>query len=482
MGFAFIPLYIKYLGIEAYGLIGVFAIMQAWFTLVDMGMTPTLNREMARFSAGAHTAQSIRDLVRSLEVLCMGLATMAALAVWLGSSWLAVDWLRAERMPVTEVAHAVTLMGFVASLRIVEGMYRGAILGLQRQVWLNVVGAVFATLRWAGAVAVLVWISSSITAFFLWQGAISIATLAVFAVAVYRAMPSSKSPPRFSLKEVEKVGRFAAGMMATTVLALLLTQVDKILLSRLISLEDFGYYTLAATVAGVLYQLIGPITQAFYPRLTELVTLGDTKGLVKTYHRGAQLVSVFVFPAALVMVLFGENFLRLWTGNDVLARNVSPLLALLAAGTLLNGMMHMPYMLQLANGWSGFAARANVVAVVLLVPSLLWVVPRYGAIGAAWVWVVLNTGYVLIAIHFMHRRLCPGEKWRWYGHDVGMPLLAALCIAALGAQWVSEAIRGLKGITLLIGLGVAMFSAGLLVAPIVRSDLLQNLPKRFKSS
>lgn len=52
MGLAFVPLYIKYLGMEAYGLIGLFALLQAWLSLLDMGMTPTLNPEMARFSGG----------------------------------------------------------------------------------------------------------------------------------------------------------------------------------------------------------------------------------------------------------------------------------------------------------------------------------------------------------------------------------------------------------------------------------------------
>jgi len=59
MSLAFVPLYIKYLGIEAYGLIGVFAILQAWLRLLDMGMKPAINREMARFTGGAHNAQSI---------------------------------------------------------------------------------------------------------------------------------------------------------------------------------------------------------------------------------------------------------------------------------------------------------------------------------------------------------------------------------------------------------------------------------------
>jgi hypothetical protein len=65
MAIAFVPLYIGYLGIEAFGIIGLFVLLQAWLTLLDLGMTPTLNREMARFTAGLHSPEAIRDILRS---------------------------------------------------------------------------------------------------------------------------------------------------------------------------------------------------------------------------------------------------------------------------------------------------------------------------------------------------------------------------------------------------------------------------------
>jgi len=74
MALLFIPLYIKFLGIEAYGLIGLFMTMQALFMLLDMGLGATVNREMARLSVLPDKAQEMRDLVRSLEVIyCFGL-------------------------------------------------------------------------------------------------------------------------------------------------------------------------------------------------------------------------------------------------------------------------------------------------------------------------------------------------------------------------------------------------------------------------
>jgi len=429
MGIAFVPLYINYLGMEAYGLIGVFAILQAWLILLDMGMTPTLNREMARYTAGAHTAKSIRDLLRSLEVICFAIALLVWVAIWISADWLSIHWLQAERLPVEKVARAISIIGFVVAFRFIESLYRGAILGLQKQVWLSVVSSGLATLRWGGAVCVLEWVSPSIEVFFVWQCLVSVVTISAFIFAVYHNMPPSVQVARFSWLQLKNIWQFAGGMMATTLLQLLLMQVDKIILSRMLSLEMFGYYTMAGAVAAVLYMLTQPISQAYYPRFTELVTKNDTEGLIKIYHQSAQLISVLIIPAALMLVFFGKKILTLWTGSTVLAHNAAPLMALLAVGTLLNGLMYIPYMLTLAYGWSGFSLRQNIVAVILVVPAILWATPYYGAMGAAWIWVILNAGYLLIGIHFIHFRLLPGEKWRWYLNDVIYPALGALIMA-----------------------------------------------------
>jgi O-antigen/teichoic acid export membrane protein len=61
MSLAFIPLYIKYLGVEAYGLVGLFSVLQISFTLLDMGMSLTLSREMARFRAKVNDNELIRE-------------------------------------------------------------------------------------------------------------------------------------------------------------------------------------------------------------------------------------------------------------------------------------------------------------------------------------------------------------------------------------------------------------------------------------
>jgi len=460
MGLLFLPLYVRYLGIEAYGLVGLFGVLQTWLMLLDAGMSPTLGREMARFTAGARSVQSIRDLLRSLEVIAISLACVISAGVWAAAGWLAHDWLKAERLSPDEVRDAIAVMAFVIALRFVEGIYRSALFGLQRQVWYNLASAAVATLRNVGALCVLVFISPTIGAFFLWQAFASALSVAVLAAGVYRALPAAPRAASFSIEALRGVWRFAGGMTGITLLAVLLTQVDKVLLSRLLTLEAFGYYVFAATVAGALYLLIAPIATALHPHLVELVSKGDTTATAAVYHRAAQAVAVLTVPAALLMTFYGEGAVYAWSGNAELAHMVAPILAALALGNLLNGFMNVPYQLQLANGMTAFAVKVNVVAVAVLVPAIIWVVPRHGALGAACVWVALNAGYVLIGIPLMHRRLLPGEKWRWYMQDTLLPGLGACVALALMAPFRPASLDSRLAWFAFLALGLVMAQVG----------------------
>ena len=482
MGFAFLPVYIGYLGIEAYGLIGLFAVMQAWLTLLDLGMTPTLNREMARFTAGVHTAHSIRDLLRSLELVCFYIAGAIALAIWAMSSWLASDWLKADKLPIDVVASSISIMAFVVALRFVEGVYRGALFGLQRQVWYNGASALLATVRQLGAVAILAWVSPSIKAFFVWQAIFSLLTVIVFAIAVHRALPKIERPARFSRKAIADVWQFAGGMLGITFLAILLTQVDKLLLSKLLTLEFFGYYTLAATITSIFSMAAGPITQAVYPRFVEHYSRAEKSQLVSLYHESAQLVSILITPLLLLLVFYADVIVFMWTGNADLARNVAPILRVLALGTFLNTLMHVPSFLQLSYGWTSLGVKNNIVAVIIFIPGIMWVVPHFGAVGAAWMWVALNAGYILISLQFMHARILPEEKLRWYFSDVLLPFSGAAAVVALLSMVQPEANQGRwLWAAYLAAVGALSFMASTLCAALMRrriSGLLSGVRRK----
>ena len=473
MGLAFVPVYVSYLGLESYGLIGVYAILQAMLSLLDLGLTPAVGREMARFKAGAHSSISIKSLLRSIETVTVVIAALITGSIAFYSDWLAANWVKSVVLSTNTVANAFGLMGLVTGLRFVETIYRSSLLGLQRQVLFNVVYSVMATLRGLGAVAVLVFISPTLQAFFAWQVCVSLITLVCLAFLTYRSLPNDGAQGRFSATQLRKIATFSSGIVGVTLVSLVLTQTDKFLLSKYVTLSDFGVYTVAAAVAAGLYQLIHPVVQVFYPKLCELQAAGDSEGFTAHFHMGAQLIGVVAGTVAIILFFCSYQVLKLWTMDSSLAAEAAPLLSLLVLGNFLKGVTEMPYQAQLANGWTSLMLLANTCASAVLVPSMLFVVPKYGAIGSAYIWVALNSLLVLLLSYFMHRRILRGEGRRWFWQDFVLPVVPTGCLVYFGSLMISP----LHGISLFLSLVTLSFVAA--VTSILSSSLARKMLKSY---
>ena len=475
MGLAFVPFYIRLMGAEAYGIVGVFVSIQVMFSVLDLGLSQALSRELARLSVDRKNADLMADMARTLEVVYWGIALGVAVVIALLSHFIAYQWLNPEHLSQESLVEALWVMAVVVGLRWPVALYMGGLNGLQRQVMVNALFAVFVTLQGAGALAVLWFVEPTVRAFFLWQALIALLQVVGLRIALWRSLPSD-GVGVFRLEILSGVWRFAAGMTGISLLATILTQMDKVLLSKLLPLAEFGYYTFAATVAAVIYKLISPVFTAYYPRLTELATKDDQPALGRVYHQGCQLMAVAILPVTLILAFFSKEILELWTRNpDVVAKS-SLLISLLVIGNALNGLMNLPYALQLAHGWTKLAFYQNVIAVIVLAPAIYFSTLRWGAVGAAGVWIVLNSAYLLIGVQVMHRRLLVTEKSGWYANDVGKILLAVLVVAGIARVLMADHLGGIAKIMILVvTLGMATVAAVFSADTLRKRFMLQNL-------
>jgi O-antigen/teichoic acid export membrane protein len=254
-------------------------------------------------------------------------------------------------------------------------------------------------------------------------------------------------------------------MGGITIFAIILSQLDKVILSKLLSLEMFGYYILAGTVCNVVpNMLVGPVFNALFPKFSALVAQGDEIELTRLYHQGTQLMTVIVVPVALVLAFFSYDVLLLWTRSVRTAGEAAPIVSILIFGMALNALMNLPYALQLSHGWTSIGLRITLFLIVTLVPAIIYMTMRYGAIGAASVWVCLNAIYMLIGAPLTHRRLLRHELSHWAMKDIGIPVLAALTVTGMGRWMASSPMTPLRtimtvGIVLLIALSAASLTA-----------------------
>lgn len=433
IGFAFIPIYTNILGSEAYGLVGFSASLYAVFAVLDMGLGTSINRELARRLGRPDEAQDMRDLTRSFELLYWATAVIICGIVLLLASPIAHRWVQAQILSPQSIETCVRLMGIWLLFQWPISFYSGALMGLDRQVANSTLTTVFGVLRAVGAWLVLKLVAPTVVAFFVWQAVVALLNALAMVVAVWRYSPTGGTP-RLRKDLTLSVWRFAAGVASISLVTIFLTELDKTLLSRLRPLSELGFYTIAGAAASLVGYVSGPLYSAFFPSFSNLAGRNDESGLARLYHKSCQLMTVAIVPLTAALVLCAPQLLYLWTRNPVTVTRTTTVVSLLAIGNCINGLLTLPYALQLAYGWTSLTLRINIASVLVLAPSLYLAVERYGTIGAATSWVALNAACFIITIQFLHRRLLPREKWHWYFVDVGLPAVAAV-LAAMLARW-----------------------------------------------
>jgi len=463
IGIVMVPLYIKYMGAEAYGLVGFFAMLQAWFNLLDMGLTPTMARETARFRGGATDALSFRRLVRALEGIFLIVAIVGGISLYAASGYIAHDWLKASKLPLSEVQSSLELMALIIALRWMCGLYRGAISGSERLVWLGGYNTAIATLRFVLVIPLLMYVGTSPTVFFGFQCGVAVVEFSGLLLYAYYLLPAVPAGARLPWQwaPLKPVLKFSLTIAFTSAVWVLVTQTDKLVLSKILPLAEYGYFTLAVLVASGIMMISGPISAALLPRMAKMEAEGNHAELINLYRKATQFVAVIAGAASVTVAFCSEPLLWIWTGDRSLAQQAAPVLTLYALGNGVLAVAAFPYYLQYAKGDLRLHLIGNAVFVVLLIPSIIWGANQYGGVGAGWVWLGMNLLSFVAWLPLVHRKFEPDLNVKWYREDV-LIIFVPMLIVGFGlsgilklneSRWLGLAQVAIIGIiTLLTGL------------------------------
>lgn len=467
MSIAFVPLYLHFMGAEGYGLVGFFVMLSATLSILDAGLASVAIREAAGFTAGnAQRRQEIVELLRSIEVVFLAIAGTAGGLVALLAPLLVEHWLNVPVNLISDATWAIVWMGISIALQFFISFYSGCLTGFQRQVELNTINVIGATVRSGGAVLVLWLISPSMQAFFTWQAIGAFAMLLAQRILYVRSLEGVGvgGGVRFSLGSLKRVQHFLVGIGSINILALLLTQLDKIILSSVLTLKAFGYYSIAWSLGTLIYRLTGPVFNSYYPRITQLLEQKEKRTMMDIYIQGCKVMAVAVVPISLWLALFSYEIMKLWTRNSELANQASGALSILALGTMFNALMHIPYAMQLAHSYTRLALLQNIIAVILLAPLTWYLATHYGLTAAALPWFLVNAGYVVFGAPLMHRYLLlPGLR-DWYFTSILKPVAyAGGGMVAVKIVWTvllgQHVIIALLTISLAVGMSMGLWSS-----------------------
>jgi O-antigen/teichoic acid export membrane protein len=470
------PFYVSRLGLEGYGIVGLWLVMQVMMGLLDVGMGATVVKAFAG-SPADHAGHAFkRDLLKTLELLYWSVALALSVVLVLASDWIGAHWLQSHALSTATVSHALQLIAIALGFQFPGGLYANGLAGLQEQGRMNVLQILGNTLRYGGGVVVLLW-RPDIVWFFAMQVAVAaIQTLVTRQVLWRMIFAIAPTTPLFRIELVGQMWPFAAGMGLTALVAVLMANADRIALSRLLPTAELGKYSIAFAATGLLQLGIQPFYRAFFPRYAQLVSAGNP-GLLRTvYFRSCRLMAFAIIPLGIIGWTFAPQLLTSWLGRH--EETVTVVFRWLLLGITCSGLMWLPAAFQQAHGWTRLHASMIAGALLLGAPLMIWAIRTLGTVGATTVWVLHGISGITLGLWLMHRRLLVGELPEWYRVVLLPPLLLTLPLAGLSrwtmppdlGRWASLGWVGATGLVIM----ACALAFGLLDARAFAPDLSLN--------
>lgn len=476
IGILLLPMYIKYMGSEAYGLVGFFAMLQACFVVLDLGLTPTIGRETARYKGGALSALKFMQLYRALTLIFVIVALGGGATLFFLSNIIVTKWLNLVNLLVSDVVISVQIMAISVALRWMCGLYRGVVTGSEKLVWLSGFNAIIATVRFVGVFASMWYFGFTPLVFFIHQFCIALIEIIGLAIKARLLLPSKQSLNQkigWSFKPIAPVLKFSITIAFTAMVWVLVTQTDKLVLSGILSLENYGYFTLSVLVANGIMIIGGPISNAIMPRMARLYAENKHEEMIKIYRQSTQLVAIIAGSAAITLILTAKPLLIAWTGDEYLAQQAVPILRLYSAGNLFLCIAAFSYYLQYAKGNLRYHLIGNIGLVIVLIPSVIFAALYFGGVGAGYVWLTMNGLFLFFWVAYVHHKLEPGLHLKWLLNDavnIVVPSGLLAMFLYINAPQLNLVGR-LENIMYVVANGLLILISSLLFSNMVRTKL-----------
>jgi len=424
LSLAFIPFYIQGFGVESFALISLFATLQVIFHLLDMGFSMAFSKEVAHNQATGQNQESQKNMA-TLEVTFWAMALPIAVLGFLFSPFISSHWLQASTMTTHELASAIFLMACVCACGWPSVIYHGTLIGSQRMGLTSLLNVGSITASHAGAIFIMLFINPSIHAFFMWQAFVAMTSSLVTRHFAWASL-GGRNGAVFNASCLKKTWLISSKIGLLAVLSMVLTQMDKIILSKMIPLDEYGKYAISWSLASGLILFGPPLFSAILPKMTSLLAIGNQIELVKLYRNGTRFVCFLLFPISIWGGLHSFEILSIWTSNPDLSQYSAPILSFLILGSTINVVTIFPYALQIASSHVKISLKICLGLILCYLPLLTMLIYSFGVVGAAQAWFALNAINLIFGSFYTHRVLLKSLVSSWILVDVTLPFILSL--------------------------------------------------------
>ena len=414
-----VPVYIGLVGVEGYALVAMYSVFVASAQLFDLGIPGVVTRELAKLGKGPSKDVCGKSLFCAVERIYLSIYLFLSILFLFGIE--VVSAYGGDSGGIFGLDKSASMFfGVAVCVQAPLTIYKAGLLGLERQVALNILNIVTTAIAAIGGLIVLKMSGGGLGLYFIWVGAVSIMQLVSYRYFLMVALPVTNCGCGELLSHVDVLKRhwrYSGMLYVTTLMVIVITYLDRFMVGAMTATNALGIYLMASTAASSLNLIPAPLTDAFMPRYVRSYAQGKLVELNNQFTLGSELVAILVVSLSAVLFYFGQEILSIWLREVPVSNELVIIFRLLVVSVCLNIIISSVDALQVVSGDMRVMFISRVLALIVIGPALYFMINKFGAVGAPWCWLIINGVTVAVVPHYVFRSvlgLSPvswGSKW-----------------------------------------------------------------------
>jgi O-antigen/teichoic acid export membrane protein len=203
----------------------------------------------------------------------------------------------------------------------------------------------------------------------------------LFLPVLLRVFNFSKYKLIFSKKFGKKLFFFGLPFVFVSISAIVISQVDTLLLTYFRSLGEVGVYNVVLPLSMILLQFSSAVAVILFPMCSEFWAKGEKENLIKTINKIYKYSYAIIIPLGLVVFAFTPFILGTFFGSEYIQGTLA--MRILLIGVILYTIANINQYILAGIGKPKITAKiVGIVALFNFIGNLI-LIPYYGIVGAA---------------------------------------------------------------------------------------------------
>jgi O-antigen/teichoic acid export membrane protein len=397
-----IPILIRELGKERFGVLALAWALIGYASVFDLGIGRALTQLVAK-TLGADEQRDLAGLAWTSLLLMTLLGVIGTLAVILISPWLVGHTLKVPGELQTETLHSFYILGLSIPLVIVAAGLRGLLEAHQRFGLTNILRVPIGVFTFLGPLLVLPFSHSLVPVLaVLFLG--RFAGCGGFMWASLRTIPSLRRGFKLNRSFVRPLLRFGSWMTVTNLVSPLMVTLDRFLIGALLSIAAVTYYVTPFEVVTKVLLIPAALVGVVFPAFSTS-SVHDRSYTSLLFGRSVKSITLVLFPIVLLIIVFGQDGLKLWLGADF-AQHSPRVLQLIGIGVFINSLASVPFAFLQGIGRPDLTGKLNLIELPFYLLSVWGLTKFRGIEGTALAWTLRMT-VDGVALFFLSAKIVP---------------------------------------------------------------------------